>query len=161
MPGRLVALLLLLECSAPARAATGIYGGEAEKPHLGGFVDSSVKGGFDRDGLSPRLWRYMLSNWTVRSVIDIGCGRGATSLWFHLQDVRTHCVEGSSEAVKQSMLPRDILTQHDFTEGPFVPDETYDMAWSVEFLEHVRSDKMNNYVSTLRKARAPTRLHFE
>ena len=154
--GRRIALLLLLGCSARARGANGIYGGEADKPHLGGFVDVSVQGGFDRDGLSPRLWRYMLSNWTVHSVIDVGCGRGATSLWFHLQDARVRCVEGSSEAVRQSLLPRGIITQHDFTAGPYVPDETYDMAWSVEFLEHVRSDKMNNYIATLRKARAPT-----
>ena len=156
LPGRRIALLLLLECSARARGANGIYGGEADKPHLGGFVDVSVQGGFDRDGLSPRLWRYMLSNWTVHSVIDVGCGRGATSLWFHLQDARVRCVEGSSEAVRQSLLPRSIITQHDFTAGPYIPDETYDMAWSVEFLEHVRSDKMNNYIATLRKARAPT-----
>ena len=31
------------------------------------------------DGLSPAVWRYMMQNLTVKSVIDLGCGKGVST----------------------------------------------------------------------------------
>ncbi len=36
--------------------------------------------------------------------------------------------------------------------GPWWPAETYDIAWSTEFLEHLGRQHMGNYMSTLKQA---------
>mmetsp|Transcript_6918 Transcript_6918/g.19390 ORF Transcript_6918/g.19390 Transcript_6918/m.19390 type:complete len:201 (-) Transcript_6918:125-727(-) len=47
---------------------------------------------------------------------------------------------------------RSSIVEHDYSRGPYWPAQTYDMAWSVEFLEHVGVNYQYNYISTLRKA---------
>jgi hypothetical protein len=122
------------------------YGGTGDKAHLGGFVQ------FDKDGVSPRLWRVMLQKFTVRSFLDVGCGRGISTSWFWLHGAKILCLEGSHDAVERSLLPRDRIVEHDFSRGPYWPDDTYDVAWSVEFLEHVGRPYMHNYMPAFHKA---------
>lgn len=123
------------------------YGGQGDAKHLGGFTE------IDMDGISPATWKHVVTNWTVQSVLDVGCGRGISTSWFATHGLRTECVEGSHDAIQKSMVPdKDILTEHDFSRGPWWPDTTFDMVWSVEFLEHVNLHFQYNYVSAFRKA---------
>ena len=110
-----------------------MYGGKGDKPHLGGFVD------VDMHGVSPATWTYMLETIGVKSVIDVGCGRGISTSWFIMHGVDALCVEGSHDAKERSMLPdpETQMVEHDFSRGPWWPKMTYDAAWCVEFLEHV------------------------
>ena len=96
--------------------------------------------------LSPRVWRYMMQNLTVKSVIDVGCGKGVSTSWFKAHGARVQCVEGSSEAVKNSRLPPELVVEHDFSQGSWWPNRTFDAAWSVEFTEHVGRQYMHNYL---------------
>jgi hypothetical protein len=124
-----------------------IYGGKGDAKHLGGFTE------IDMDGISPATWKYAVKNWTVQSVLDVGCGRGISTSWFVTHGLRTECVEGSHHAIQESMVPdKSILTEHDFSRGPWWPGKTFDMVWSVEFLEHVNLQFHYNYVSAFRKA---------
>ena len=75
-----------------------IYGGKGDKKHLGGFTE------IDMNGISPALWKHVVQNWTVQSVIDVGCGRGISTSWFVTHGLRTECVEGSHDAIEQSMV---------------------------------------------------------
>ena len=61
-------------------------------------------------------------------------------------------VEGSNDAYERSLV-QDITVQHDFSKGPFWTDKIYDMVWSIEFLEHVDTDYIPNYMATYKKAR--------
>jgi len=122
------------------------YGGQGDKQHLGGFVK------FDKDGVSPRAWRYMMQNLTIQSVVDVGCGRGISTSWFKSHGARVLCLEGSHDAVTHSHLPPENIVEHDFTRGPYWPEETFDALWSVEFLEHVGRPYMPNYLPAFHKA---------
>jgi len=119
-----------------------------EQAHLGGFVE------IDLGGISPFLFRHMVTDLGVKSVLDVGCGRGFSTSWFAMHGADVLCVEGSHDAVTRSVLPdpANQLVEHDFSRGPWWPDRTYDIAWSVEFLEHVNLQYHFNYVAALRKA---------
>ena len=104
------------------------------------------------DEMSPALWDFMLGPWAVKSFIDVGCGRGYTSKYFLDNGARVICVEGSQDAVAQSVLPGRVIREHDFTRGPWLPDETFDVAWSVEFVEHVGRQYMPNYFPIFKKS---------
>ncbi|KAL7555774.1 hypothetical protein ACA910_008150 [Epithemia clementina (nom. ined.)] len=148
------------------------YGGRGDKAHLGGFTT------FDIGGISPTVWRNMLTEYGIKSIMDVGCGRGISTLWFYLHGVNVLCVEGSHDAVENSVLqpphvdvavaveavappliknnqtqpPPPLIVEHDYARGPWWPAKTYDAVWSVEFLEHVGLNYHFNYMSTFRKA---------
>lgn len=130
------------------RSSTTKYGGAGDKQHLGGFTE------FDVAGVSPALWKKMIQELGVRSLLDVGCGRGTSTTWFLKHGVDVLCAEGSHDAVEKTFLP-DPATQvveHDFSRGPWWPEKTYDAAWAVEFLEHVGVQYHFNYITAFRKA---------
>lgn len=110
-----------------------IYGGAGDKKHLGGFTE------VDLDGISPEVWKHMVTKYGVKSVLDVACGRGISTLWFLMHGVDALCVEGSHDAVERTVLPdpANQLVEHDFSRGPWWPEKTYSACWAVEFLEHV------------------------
>ena len=132
--------------SSLADSKRDIYGGKGDKKHLGGFTN------LDLEGVSPSLWSHLITKFGVHSFIDVGCGKGVSTRWFLEHNVDVLCVEGSHDAVQQSYLPPERVVEHDFSRGPWWPEKTYDLAWSVEFLEHVSRHFQFNYMTTFRKA---------
>jgi Methyltransferase domain len=126
-----------------------IYGGKGDKNHLGGFTNC-----YDGAGISPSTWRYMMNTLGVKSVMDVGCGKGVSTLYFQLSGAKILCLEGSHDAVEHTLLPDPAsqVVEHDFSRGPYWPEETYDAVWSVEFLEHVGRNYQQNYITAFRKA---------
>lgn len=122
------------------------YGGKGDKAHLGGFTAN------DTHGQSPMLWTWMAQELVVQSVVDVGCGRGISTSWFKKHKMDVLCVEGSHDAVEQSLLDPEDIVEHDFQRGPYWPAKTYDVAWSVEFLEHVGRQYRQNYLPIFRRA---------
>ncbi|KAK1740218.1 hypothetical protein QTG54_009168 [Skeletonema marinoi] len=142
-----------------AKVKRKIYGGAGDKPHLGGFTS------FDPMGVSPTLWKHLVDYIGVKSLLDVGCGIGISTSWFILHGLDyVHCVEGSHDAVEKSLLPglketghvpnNTIygLTEHDFSRGPWWPERTVDVAWCVEFSEHVGRNFQHNYFTSFRKS---------
>mmetsp|Transcript_50226 Transcript_50226/g.98463 ORF Transcript_50226/g.98463 Transcript_50226/m.98463 type:complete len:452 (+) Transcript_50226:124-1479(+) len=123
-----------------------IYGGKGDPSHLGGFTNR------DLDGQSPTLWTWMLNDLNIRSVVDVGCGKGFSSRWFADHGVDTVCVEGSSDALAQHWLPSASVVHHDFTLGPWWPKNTVDAVWCVEFVEHVSRNFSANYLALFKRA---------
>ena len=135
------------------------YKGDKDALHLGGFT------AIDMEGISPLVWKDMLEFLGVRSLLDIGCGKAVSTSWFYLQGVESFCVEGSQDALGQSLLPKVIKTEdgmdmeikrliieHDFSRGPWWPHQTVDAVWCVEFLEHVGRPLMFNYMTAMKRA---------
>ncbi len=65
----------------------GIYGGVTDKPHLGGWTT------YDLQGVSNHTWDYMMGIIGVRSLLDIGCGRGISTSYFNEAGARVLCIE--------------------------------------------------------------------
>ena len=68
----------------------------------------------------------MIEKLGVKSLVEVGCGRGMSSLWFHLHGVKTQCVEGSHDAVEKNLLKiqyetadENLVYEHDFSRGPW------------------------------------------
>jgi len=109
------------------------YGGDGDGLHLGGFKVS----GLDYEGLSNNTFNWMLNRLAVKSIVDLGCGIGASTSYFLEKGVEVLCIEGSHDAVTRSMLPKEVIVEHDFTRGSWWPEATYDALWCVDVLEHV------------------------
>mmetsp|Transcript_35152 Transcript_35152/g.48765 ORF Transcript_35152/g.48765 Transcript_35152/m.48765 type:complete len:412 (+) Transcript_35152:229-1464(+) len=132
-----------------ARRQNG-YGGDAlDAAHIGGWLRN------DTNGYEPKLWDWLIETQHISSFIDVGCGAGLVTKHFHDRGVDALCVEASNEAINVSFAPRDRIVQHDFTRGPWFPPggRVVDVAYTVEFLEHVEEKYLDNVVSLLKSAR--------
>lgn len=75
---------------------------------------------YDHKGVSNMTWDYMIGILGVKSVLDIGCGRGISTSYFLSKGVKVLCVEGSHDAVLHSFLPQALIVEHDYTRGPWL-----------------------------------------
>ncbi len=58
----------------------------------------------------------MMGNLAIRSLIDVGCGKGVSTNYFRKLGADVLCVEGSHDAVMQSLLPAKNIVEHDFSQ---------------------------------------------
>lgn len=105
--------------------------------HLGGH---GGKTWFDRGSL-----RWMINNYNVKSMVDVGCGPGGQIAQAKGLGIEAIGIDGD-----HTVNP-DVLI--DFTEQTWDTDRTFDLAWSVEFLEHVAEEYMDNYMQIFKKCK--------
>lgn len=107
--------------------------------HLGGYVE-----GGDEATYYPALWNWLVKDYGIRSVIDVGCGDGVAVNYFRTMREISSQVLGI-DGCKQN---HPCIIQHDYTTG--VPRETFgcDLVWSCEFVEHVEERYMPNFLAT-------------
>ena len=118
--------------------------GNIYEGHLGGC---SMNG----DGATyyPRMWTHMIKKYSLKTMIDIGCGGGFALDYFRDLGVDVRGVEGYTEAIEKNLVPRELLIHHDYeNDGPYVPDQEFDLAWACEFVEHVEASCMKNFLET-------------
>jgi Methyltransferase domain len=120
-----------------------------EKGHLGGYVI-----GGDQATYYPELWTWIVEILHVSSVIDVGCGEGHATRFFH---------DHGCEAVGIDGVPQtdELIVEHDFTWGPYLLPHPFDLCWSCEFVEHVEERYARNFLETFRYANMVIMTHAE
>lgn len=108
--------------------------------HLGGH-----KG---RTHVDPGVLEYFWNELGCRSMIDVGCGPGGQVRLAIESGWKAFGLDGDPSL--KFDFPHAIL---DFTQDKFIPTETFDLAWCVEFLEHVEEPYVPNYMPALQSAR--------
>lgn len=101
----------------------------------------------------PDIFEDLVVSFGIRSMIDIGCGSGANTKWFLDRGVSALGVEGLHEYIIKSRMPVGLVIEHDYTTGPLVLEQAFDLAWSSEFVEHVEEKFIPNFMSTFSKCR--------
>lgn len=100
----------------------------------------------------PEVWRWLIDELGVTSVLDVGCGMGYAAKWFVERGCLALGIEGSREVAARCVCP---VALHDFTAGvpaPFLVGE-WDLAWCSEFLEHIDEEYLPDVFYVLRKCR--------
>lgn len=121
--------------------------------HLGGYVE-----GGDEATYYPELWDWLVRDFGIRSVIDVGCGDGVAV--DHFVDLLKGPVRGEVVGVDGLVKSGMYLQQHDYTTGPYVPGD-FDLCWSCEFVEHVEERYVPNFLATFACAKHVLMTHAE
>ena len=124
-----------------------LHGKSIEEGHLGGWAYLG-----DSATYYPMMWDYLISKYNIKSVIDVGCGRGFSSLYFKSLGCSVLGVDGSQQA-KDSSLISDHFHHHDYSKGKSGITGEIDFAWSCEFVEHIDEQYMQNFVDDFKKAK--------
>jgi len=107
--------------------------------HLGGFIEDG-----DPATWCPAVWDALLAE-GIRSVVDVGCGPGYASEWFHERGCDVLGIDGSETAERLFRVPGRFL-RHDYTAAPLQAASS--LAWSCEFVEHVEEKYLANFMAT-------------
>lgn len=112
--------------------------------HLGGYVS-----GGDDATFYPDLWNWLVRDFGIRSVIDVGCGDGVAVRHFEgliapLTIHRRPSVIGIDGCQQES----SNIHQWDYTTGPLGYRIEFDLCWSCEFVEHVEERYVPNFLAT-------------
>ena len=117
--------------------------------HLGGHKGQQH---YDEGAL-----KHLKRQYSLESMIDIGCGIGGMVRMAARKGLRTLGVDGDwtveerwRRIVEQSSDRASFLL-HDFTAGPLVTDVAYGLVWCVEFLEHIEAQYLPNVFETFRQ----------
>lgn len=102
-----------------------------ESGHLGGCV----KGG-DPATYYPNLWDFIIQDFGIKSILDIGCGEGHSVEYFKSKNIDVLGLEGCAEAIENSKV-KDSIVLHDFNNSNYNTEKKFDAVWCCEFLEHV------------------------
>ena len=86
-----------------------------------------------------------------KSFLDIGCGPGGVIDYLQ-SNYNTKClgIDGDNSILRKNS---DVIFIHDYTSDKYTPDEIYDLAWCVEFVEHIPAEFKENYFSTFLSAK--------
>lgn len=110
-----------------------------ENKHLGGHNNNNA--------MLPNEIKFLQAKFNIKSMVDIGCGPAwMVELANHL-GIHAIGIEGD-----QSVGSKEYIKFHDFTHGPYEIANNFDLAYSVEFLEHVEEKYMDNYMAVFTKA---------
>lgn len=122
--------------------------------HLGGYVS-----GGDPATYYPDLWNWLVMDFGIRSIIDVGCGDGVAVRHFEgllpatVGFNRVHGVDGIQQ-------DHPLIRKYDYTTGLYVPG-SFDLCWSCEFVEHVEERYVPNFLATFACAKYVLMTHAE
>lgn len=84
------------------------------------------------------------------SFLDIGCGPGGMVELAESMEFKVLGIDGDYTLNRYN---NDRFIIHDFTKGSIQLDETFDVGWSVEFVEHVEEKYIPNYITAMQKCK--------
>lgn len=109
--------------------------------HLGGHKN--------RTHLDNGVLEYMLKKYNIKSMIDIGCGPGGMVNLAEDMNLEVIGIDGDFTVPRKG----NNFLIHDYTKGRTKFEETFDFAWSCEFVEHVDEEYVINYMPDFAKAK--------
>jgi len=95
---------------------------------------------------------YLINKFNIRSMLDVGCGPGGMIKLAKEKNLLVTGIDGDDKVEREEDVIKNIII-HDYCTGPFIPDTIFDLAWSVEFLEHVEAGYIPNYMPSFQKCK--------
>jgi|TARA_B110000977_G_scaffold196328_2_gene276467 hypothetical protein len=109
--------------------------------HLGGHKN--------RTHLDHGVLEYMIKEYNINSMLDIGCGPGGMVQLAREMNLNAFGIDGDFTIDRKG----NYFYIHDYSVNRSNVNQTVDFAWSCEFLEHVDEEYIPNYMPDFQKAK--------
>lgn len=113
--------------------------------HLGGHENETH---LDEGALD-----FIMNEFEINSYLDIGCGPGGMLEMAKNKGLRVQGVDGDFTVERPESI-RDFVKIHDYEKGPALDQYAqYDLAWTVEFVEHVHAHYIHHFARDMQKCK--------
>jgi SAM-dependent methyltransferase len=119
---------------------------DRQKRHLGGNSDKDST-------YYPKLYDYCILNYDIKTMIDIGCGRGRTARYFYDKGIIVTAVDGLEYNTSQMNDIQVTKIVHDFSIGGLEIKNHFDFGWCCEVLEHIDEKYVDNILILFRNCK--------
>jgi hypothetical protein len=113
------------------------------------ILPSHLGGHKNRTHLDYGVLEFMIKKFNVRSFIDIGCGPGGMVNLAEEMGLKSMGIDGDFTVPRKG----NNFIIHDYTRGPTMFDQEFDMSWSCEFVEHVEEKYISNYIKDFQRSK--------
>lgn len=103
--------------------------------HLGGHLNVTH--------IDTKILDYFIDSYKIKNFLDIGCGPGGMVELALSKGLNSLGIDGD-----YTLNLSDNFIIHDYTTGPLILNERYDLVWSCEFVEHVEEIYLDNFMKT-------------
>ena len=121
-----------------------------KQPHLGGNRVT-----FNEATFFPAVWRWMVKQYDIKRVFDVGCGLGYAMDEFYAMGCEVVGLEGLWWNIDRCNRP--VILQ-DLTQG-YTILKNIDLVWCCEVVEHVEEKYLGNLLQTLSSGRVVAITH--
>jgi 2-polyprenyl-3-methyl-5-hydroxy-6-metoxy-1,4-benzoquinol methylase len=118
---------------------------DKEHRHLGGNY-----GGGDPGTFYPELWRHIIDTYSIKSVLDVGCGEGRAVAFFLCLGIPAVGIDGMQGNIDKCP---NTCRKHDITTGSYRDIGDYDLVWCCEVVEHIEERFVDNLIKSLSNGR--------
>lgn len=125
---------------------------DAEYPHLGG----NIRGG-DPLTFYPETWKYIISRFGIKSVLDIGCGEGYSTKFFRETGCHAIGLDGLRVNVDETVKKGCSAILLDLEYG--YCRLNVDLIWCCEVVEHIKERCLDNLLMTMSSGRIIAMTH--
>lgn len=115
---------------------------DPDKPHLGGNQPRIMKSSY-----VPNTWQYILDNFDIKTVLDLGGGFGFATKWFLDRGVECTLMDGLEYNVANGVASENGFV-HDLEDGP-VQFKEVDLVICIEVVEHINEQYVDNLLQSL------------
>lgn len=95
---------------------------------------------------------YLISKFHIEVVLDIGCGVGGMIPLFKKHNLMALGIDGDYTVKRKYDIAEHVII-HDFTKGEPDIKIVVDLAWSIEFLEHISEEFLPNVFEAFKMAK--------
>ena len=99
----------------------------------------------------PKMWTWLIQSLEVKTILDVGCGMGFSTKFFHDSGCDVLGIEGCKNPTINGAIP-DKMVHCDLYNGPYVHKEV-DLIWCCEVLEHIDEEYLPNVLETFKQAK--------
>ncbi len=124
----------------------------AKDPHDPALGGNMIGG--DPQTFHPALWEYLIDRFSVRSLLDIGCGEGHCLQYCADLGIDVKGFDGLPANIQRAVAP---ITLHDLRTGPF--RWPADLVHCVEVVEHIEERYVGNVLRTMANGRVIAMTH--
>ena len=113
------------------------------------MTKNHLDGHYNFTAILKPTYDLIQKQFNVTSMLDIGCGPGGMVEYSNYIGVYSVGIDGD-ESVKKD---KDYILIHDYTLGELELNETFDLVYSTEFLEHVEEKYVSNFMPSFQKGK--------
>ncbi len=117
-----------------------------EESHLGGN-NITVEG--DPAGFMPNVWGWIIREYGIKTILDVGCGNGRQVNYFNSIGMFTVGLEGLSDNVSECLGKGLICIKKDITTLPILRLNNIDLVNCIEVAEHIEEKFVDNFIGTI------------